>query len=172
MKKQLNKIILVLLVATVVCFTSCIKISEKYINTDKEQKKISEEILKCLNEDDAEAFKNMFCNKIKASENFDNQIQDAFNFFEGKIVSYDDLIRADSDGKSWIDGKLSRVSTSGRVTNVVNDETKRYSIKFYNYLICTEDKDKEGISEVTIKSNNGSECKIGDYYIVHPENQK
>ena len=38
------------------------------------------------------------------------------------------------------------------------------------YIVCEENQEKVGISEITITNEYGEECVIGDYYLVNPEN--
>ena len=91
-------------------------------------------------------------------------------FFEGKTESYDtNRSISDSDGRYYEGGKIVEISTSGSIRDVITDQDKYYRIKFYNYLVLDEDPTREGLSEITIYSEEGYSRVIGDFYLVNPE---
>lgn len=134
---------------------------DKIINTDKVERETCEEILKYLENGDNESLKKMFCNKTLANENIDKQIQEAIDLFKGKIISYD--IKSGACSESFREGKRDYLFISPSIKNIVTDKNNKYQIKFYTYIVCAEDSDKEGISEISIESDSGEECIIGEY---------
>lgn len=44
--------------------------------------------------------------------------------------------------------------------DIITDADKKYEIKFYLYIVCAEDKDKE---EMSIRSDSGEERIIGEF---------
>ena len=76
----MRKIILIIVIALLaMTLQSC----GSYINLEKEQKAIAEKILECLDEDNAEELKGMFCERaIEETDNIDRQIERAMEFFE------------------------------------------------------------------------------------------
>lgn len=157
MKKTVYVIILITFFAAMLQGCS----NGKFINSEKIAKENCEDILKYLEDGDKEGLKNMFCNKISSSEELDKQIGEAIDFFEGKTSSYD--AKTSSGGTSYRDGEIVRLKVSPSIEDIITDADKKYEIKFYLYIVCAEDKDKEGISEISITSDSGEECIIGEY---------
>ena len=62
----------------------------------------------------------MFCNKTLANENIDEQIQEAIDFFKGKIISYD--LNIGSCGESFKDGKREYLTLSPYIENIETDK--------------------------------------------------
>ena len=164
MKKIILSFVIVLFV---IIAQSC----DGMISTEKEQKAIAEKILECLDEENTDELKSLFCEKILTEkEDLDRQIERAMVFFEGKTESYDtNRSISDSDGRYYEGGKIVEISTSGSIRDVITDQDKYYRIKFYNYLVLDEDPTREGISEITIYSEEGYSRVIGDFYLVNPE---
>lgn len=158
---KILKIIFFIIILTTISFifTGCFE--GKYINSNKIEKEQCEAILQYLDNDDVEGLKSMFCNKVESSTELDTQIQDAMDFFEGKTISYDTVLGA--GGGSYKDGKIDWKDIHPHITEIVTDANKKYDIKFYSYIICESDKDKVGISEISIKSENDEECIIGEW---------
>lgn len=160
MKKVVKRISIIFLFASMTfIFTGCFKGS--FINSDKIAKQQCEAVLEYLDNDDVEGLKSMFCNKTVSSLDLDEQIQDAMNVFEGKTISYQALTSI--GGRSYENGQITRLDITPSIINIVTDTDKEYEITFYSYLICVDDRDKEGISKISIKFENGQECIIGEY---------
>lgn len=129
-------------------------------------KKECKNILEFLSNDDTEGLGNMFCNIIVNTYDFDEQVQGAVDFFEGKVVSYD--ITSTSYMESVRGGKQVDVHTSPYIENIETDTGEIYTISFYSYLICVKDRNREGISELLIKNSDGETYVLGDYDKVNP----
>ena len=159
----MKKIILIIVIALLaMTLQSC----GSYINLEKEQKAIAEKILECLDEGNAEELKSMFCEKaLEETDDIDWQIERAMVFFEGKTESYDTDSRIEtSDGRSYREGKIVRLRSSATIKDIITDKDKKYSIRFYNYLVYDERPEKVGIRELTIYSEDGRVLKIGKYF--------
>lgn len=52
---------------------------------------------------------------------------------------------------------------SPHITGVKIDAGKTYEIKFYSDLVNKKDEDKVGISELSIESDDGAKCVVGEY---------
>ena len=164
----MKKIILIVVIAILAMITqSC----DSIISTEKEQKAIAEKILECLDDENAEDLKSMFCEKaLEETDNIDRQIERAMEFFEGKTESYDSDSRISYyEESSHREGKMVRLRSSGTIKDIITDQDKKYSIRFYNYLVYDEKPEKVGLSEITIYSEEGYSRVIGDFYLVNPE---
>ena len=155
MKKIIGIVILIILIVPI------LHVCDKFINTDKLEKELCEDVLKYLENGDNEELKKMFCNKTLANENIDEQIQEAIDFFKGKIISYD--LNIGSCGESFKDGKREYLTLSPYIENIETDKNIKYKIRFYTYIVCAEDSDKVGLSKISVESDSGEECIIGEY---------
>ena len=144
---------------------------KRIVNTEVEQQKIAKSILKAFDEQDQEALKSLFCEKSQAIPELDEQIQAAMDFYEGKMVSYDDSSIWTSDGQRREAGIITRVTTGGRIRYIETDAGKHYTIAFSNHLVNKDDPDKVGISKLRImygdildKNRSGEEVVVGEFY--------
>ena len=139
--KKYKKISIIVLCVCLLLGTGC-------INEDTEGNKIGDEILRCLNEDDTEGLKVMFCAEIQISKDLDNQIQDGMDFFEGEVT---DSNEANVDGgESVRDGETVEQHYRIHSYYLKTDKGKTYELKCYGYFINNEDPDKVGVSEIDI----------------------
>lgn len=155
----------ILMIGIIVVISStligCSEAQLKVIASDKIAKENCEAILNSLDTGDKEGLKNLFCNKVKSSAELDTQIDAAMEFYDGKTVSYDTILGAGSGSNR--NGKIVRKTNNPNIIDIVTDTNKKYDIKFYMYIVCSEDEDKVGISEISIKSDEGKECIIGSW---------
>lgn len=109
----------------------------------------------------------MFCITILDSNvDLDEQIENAFDFIDGEIVSYNYLIGSESI--SVDEGKRTRYQIYPSIRNIKTNNNNEYTIYFYKYVICLENPNKEGISQIDIVNESGEEIHIGDVYTVDP----
>jgi len=135
-------------------------------NTDSEQRRIADAIMKSLNDGEAEGLKSLFCQYSLDLPDIDEQIQEAIDYFKDRVISYEELKRAATNGKTYEEGRITRLRTSARIVNISIGEEQIYSIVFHNYIVNENDKDKEGISEIAIiYGNSGNDIKstIGEF---------
>lgn len=136
-----------------------------YVNPDKASKETIKQIVDHLSNDDTEGLKGMFCEKIKISDSLDDELNQAMEFFEGKIDSYDDLTTPNREKIE--DGRQVEVRISPSI-NVTTTTGQTYEIRLNSCLVNVEDEEKVGISEIHMKRSDGKEINIGNYYIVNP----
>lgn len=158
----MKKICYVILATFLLMFSGC-RINR--INPDKASKETMNQVLNYLNNDDAEGLKGMFCEKIKVRDSLDDEINQAMEFFDGKIDSYDDLTTPNTEVIEK--GRQVEVEISPSI-NVTTTTGQTYDIIIYMFLVNVEDEEKVGISEINIKCSDGKEITIGNYYIVNP----
>ncbi|MCL2633694.1 MAG: DUF5104 domain-containing protein [Oscillospiraceae bacterium] len=104
------KRIILILIVLVIGFNGC----SNYISVDNEGKKSSTKLLNYLNDRDFDGLKSMFCETIQSLDDFDEQIQNAFDFFEGSITSFYSIkgINHCSGGSKRYDGEYTDVHIS------------------------------------------------------------
>ena len=145
--------------------------NSKLTNSKKIIKENCKDILKYLDDGDKEKLKNMFCKKILFAEEeeeeeeriqiLDRQIEEAIDFFEGRTVSY--KTKTSIGTISSEHGIVTRLRLNVIIEDIKTDTDKKYNVKFYLYLICEEDRDIEGITKISIKSDSGEERVIGQF---------
>ncbi len=134
--------------------------SNNRINAEHETKKMAEQIIECLNNNNSKELKSMFSKYSTDSYDLDNQIKELFDFFDGEIVSYDDF--DSGTGQETISkGKTTLLTISPIIKNVVTDTGKVFEIRFFAYLACEDDENEVGISSIIISSSDGDECIVG-----------
>lgn len=145
---------------SIIVLGACLLLGTGCINEDVEGNKIGDEIIRCLNEDDTEGLKDVFCAETQTSKDLEDQIQDGMDFFDGKVESHFD---AGVDGGHVVqDGETVEQDYSIRYDNLKLDNGKIYTIIAVGYFICEEDLDVVGVSEIDIYDKDGNVCKIGE----------
>lgn len=126
------------------------------------------EIIRCLEEKDNESLKNMFCSKtLSGYSALNDEINEAMKFFEGQVISHDNFQYPSGAKKEK--GKWVEYDYSPYMDNIKTDKNKTYNIKFYLITVYEAETERVGISEISVKDENGKQCLIGDYYYVNPE---
>jgi len=105
----------------------------------------------------------MFCNTTRSAPDFNEQIEEVMKFFDGKVTEHDSLVGISGGSRAVDDGKTTKLTITPKITGIVTDAGKKYEIMFYSHLINSEDKDKVGISELSITTDDGAECIVGKY---------
>ncbi len=163
MNNNIIKVIIIIGVISLLSttFMGCSEAQLKVISSEKIAKENCETILSSLDTGDKEGLKNLFCNTVKSSSELDAQIEAAMDFYEGKTVSYDNILSSETGSNR--DGKIVEKTINPAIRGIVTDTNKKYEIKLYIYIICAEDLDREGVTKISIESDDGEECIIGKY---------
>lgn len=131
----MKKLILFLTLSSVLLF--CSGCESERIDINSETKNQCEQILDYLSSNDSEGLKDLFCETVSSESDFDNQLSEALEFFDGSVVSYD--IRSTEANERIVDGKQSEIHISPHICDIKTDKDKTYSIRYYSYLINVED---------------------------------
>ena len=139
----------------------CLLLGTGCINEDVEGNKIGDEIIRCLNEDDTQGLKDVFCAESQTSKDLEDQIQDGMDFFEGEVT---DPNEANVDGgESVRDGETVEQHYSIEYYELKTDTGKTYEVICSGYFICKEDPDVVGVTYIDIYDEDGNVCKIGKW---------
>lgn len=130
----------------------------------------SGEIMRCIKEKDKEGMKMLFCEKVRNTSGFDEQLNSVFDFIDsGDTWSYDIKTTA-SGGQSVSGGEVTDwdVHPEIRDIQVAYDrgnyfDHKYYSIDYYWHIVCEDDKSLEGIQYMRIELLNIETLEIGEY---------
>lgn len=131
----------------------------EHYNTKKISEDKSKKILNYLQDEDSEGLKKMFCQKVKNTEDLDSQIEDAFDFFDGKVISHDNILSNES--QTVKKGEVTYLYISPRIENIKTDSTKTYNIYVCYYVVNINNKDLEGLSKIIIEDNSYCSVTIG-----------
>lgn len=150
------------------CTSNCGN-SVRLKNDDVKVRDMSETIIECFINKDIETLKSMFCPIILSLDDIDEQIQGAFDFIDGEIISYD-IPRVHAMHKQNHEGITTLHYIRPNIRNIESNLGKTYEIRYYSYLANTENNNRIGLSLLRIISACGKEeYDIGDYYLVNPE---
>lgn len=131
-----------------------------HVSPSNEAKKIANQVIKCINDKDAEGLKNLFSKNVIQSYDLDKDIEYLFEIFEGKIISYDDFTSG-SGSEITNYGKQTFLTIEPWINNVETDVGKVYEIGFFVYVINDEKPEMVGISGLKVIAENGSEYLVG-----------
>jgi hypothetical protein len=159
---NIKKIVCTIIVIAVYVFSLAGCYAENFISSDIEGDKLAKELLGYLSENDAEGVKSMFCDQTKESPDLDQQIEDALEFFEGKVITDDPMILVGSE-EAMEKGRVTWLNVSPSIEEIETNAGKTYKILFYSYLVCAENEEIVGVSEIDIYSADGEVCTIGEY---------
>lgn len=135
-------------------------------NADKSNLEISQKVLKYLSKSDAKGLKTLFCEKTQNLADTNNQILSAFDFFKGKVISFNENVMG-YEGDSTEYGIKTLLERSWTVEKIVTDKGGRYEINIFQYVIYKEDENREGITKIVISNSKGAESVIGYSWPEH-----
>jgi hypothetical protein len=138
--------------------------------TAKEEKanlQMSKEVLNCFSDNDAQGLKSLLCLKTQGLADIDEQISAGFDFFKGKVISFDEKDMSGYEGESIDYGETTFLERAWSINNIKTDADETYKIHIRDYYICENDKAREGISQITITSSTEQELVIGYQWPLH-----
>lgn len=130
------------------------------------EEELSEVIVSCFSESNTDILKNMFCVKTQKLSDIDEQILEGFDFFEGKVISFDDKVLA-YEGSHVENGKKTFLERGWPVKKIKTDAGRTYELYIRVYFIYEQDKNREGISQISITREDGKELEIGYIWPDH-----
>ncbi len=150
MKKTMKITGRILLVLLLLTLSSCTKPTSDTSSSQKSQppaevaKNYMAQIINCFENDDKNSMKKLMSDYIIEDDTqLDNEIEEALNFIDGKIVSYDEPF-----GDAM--GSHEKKECSGRVTNIITQNGTEYSISFTGWLIYDTDESKIGVEGIRV----------------------
>ena len=151
-------------------------IGYKWPNYDNEGRDMSVIVVRSFSENDVAGLKDLLCAQTFEIEDIDQQIQEAFDFFEDKIIDcmvtgmfgqeYYDGSRSwhwsVSDRETIINGEPVSIFIDVRIYDIKMDNGNEYEIKLYACLLNLDDMVHQGISQIIITDSKGDERTIGE----------
>lgn len=147
----------VILICAVCCsLSSCNYIHKKLAPYAGTAEKMRNSVMDGFTNQNIEVLKDLFCDEIKNTHDLDEEIQAAFEFIQGNIVSYD-LSMYGPSGEEVRDGKVVSKDRSINVEKIITDLDNEYKICFGYYLVNDEHEDRIGITFITIRDIKSNE---------------
>lgn len=112
-----------------------------------------EEIMDCIKSSDTASLKEMFCDELKNSDDFDQTLENALDFIDGEIISYENDGGSGGREADWEDIRPA-------FTSVKTDKGKSYTINVSIYIKHI-DSDKLGIRYLDIWLDGDEKGKEG-----------
>ena len=97
---------------------------------------------------------------ITSNGKIDEEIQNAVDFFDGKIVSYD-YVGTPASSESSRKGELVYAGIGSAVSESIVTDIDTYKISFSAVVINKEKTTQEGIWRIWIRRSDGESVKIG-----------
>lgn len=120
--KSLETMLVILLVG-MVSLSACSSIREGQLNklTSEESQLIqekSEEIIRCLTENDKDAFRTLFSEETRHSDTFDGEVDAVFDFFSCEVYIKSEVVDTAGGESSSEDGERTKWSVSPEITYI------------------------------------------------------
>jgi len=159
-----KKVILLITAMVMILLSSCSSKNNTNIKNDYFNKtmKATETILTCLSENNAEGIKKLLCQRTKELPDIDEKIQAMLNYFDGKVVSYNEgkkSVKKTSGSKD--DDVWTEISAFGHIPEIVTDTGKKYKELYIFYCaIDAKEPDLVGVYAIVIEGADGTKCSI------------
>ena len=118
------------------------------MNVSRYGEEISEKVVECFINEDAEGLKSLFCVSAQRSWAIDKDIQAAFDYIDGDIVSYE--IYSGGDGSSVKDGKLVELDVSNHI-EIETETGNVYIIVSAVDIVNKKHSTSEGITGISVR---------------------
>ena len=127
----------------------------------KEANDLFEEFMVALENNNNSAIKSMFAEDlINSNDKIDEEIQNAVDFFEGNIVSYD-YVGTPASSESYREGELVYANIGSAYTKSIVTDVETYRLSFSAVIINKKKPTQEGIWRFWIGRNDDEQIIIG-----------
>lgn len=163
--RKIRLLSMVLLMSVILCSCTGIKGFSDKKKTMSEAQRIeamSEDIIRCLTEKDKEAFTELFCEQVKSTEGFSEQVDQLFAFFQCDTYLTADINTSSSGGGSYEDGKKTEWSVTPAIPYIQvllesddgNMKERYYGVSYYWQIIDEKDSSEEGLHNIKVNLLN------------------
>ena len=112
------------------------------------------EVIRCLDSDDSEALKSLISDDVVLGCNIDERINELFDFYKGKSVSYERIssgIQSSEYRKDHYQYKAIEID----IDDILTDENESYSLELWYVLVDDENPSQIGISKIFFRNDEG-----------------
>ena len=152
MKEYSRYLLIIFMVFITLSTSSCGgSVDSLWINANQSNlfTKDCEKIAEAFIAKDKDALLELFCENSKMNSEIDSQIDEAFNYIDGNIVSYGSCGSTGSSASSR-DGKVERLASGIVINDIQTDTNEYYYIHATDALIYDENEDYVGITTLKI----------------------
>ena len=133
----------ILLIVMMILSSGCLS-AKGYKSPSKLAKEYQTEIMECFINKDGETLKGFFSEYVlETYPDIDTQIEAAFDFLDGEIVSYDEPFPSGT-------GSLEKKSYGAKTPHIITDKGTEYTIGFKGWYAYDKEPDKVGITVIGI----------------------
>ncbi len=151
MKYKRNHFLFIILITSMLLINCSCNNKKENKTPDQLAKELQTKVVECFINDDKEELKKLFSNyTIEKTNNIDQEINEAFDFINGNIISYDEPISrtiGNSDNKSY----------GASTDNIITDKGSSFKIGFTGWLTNANNSNMIGITYIQI-------CDLGVTY--------
>ena len=152
MKKYLI-IILICLIGISSSGCAVTQVLENKADNQKHAEEVSKKLIRYINEKDVDGIEQLFNQYSRNEKKLRKDIEDFLDYIDGEIEEYNFNYRGDVSS-SIRNGNWTKQETETKLENIITDTEKKYHIYYGEYMIYTEDKDKEGIVYLILYDEN------------------
>ena len=122
---------------------------------------VLDDLIVALENDDKDTIKSMFApDLLKKSSQIDKEIEEAIDFFDGTIISYEG-VGTPASGEEWRDGELTYLRIGSAYTESIITENHTYELSFSAVLVNKKKTTQESVWRIWIGKEDGTFVKIG-----------
>jgi len=123
-------------------------------------REVAQDIMDCFIDNDQETLYSIFSQYTKETYPINEQIQEAFCFIDGEIISYDLPTDTGGGGESVENGRITSQNMTPWIEYIKTDSGKMYRITFQYFTIFNKDKNVEGLRSIIVSLINEKESLI------------
>ena len=148
----MKKLLLIssIIMITMALLTGCISSNSDYITPDQQADNLTVQIFDCFLNNDSETLKNLFSLNVQESHDLDTEIQEAFDYIGGDIISYDEPDGTIQGKTRRAEEGITQMVLGGSIRNIETDTGKTYRISFTSYAINKDDEDDVGVISIGV----------------------
>ena len=137
-------------------------LDEETASARKSKLEISQQVLKCFDEKNADALKSLFCERTQNLTDIDEQIRSGLALISGKTTSFDEhILGLGYEGSHTSNGRITELERSWDIGAIETDENQKFEISVDMYNIYEKDTTREGITRLVITLEDEIEFTIG-----------
>ena len=129
------------------------QVLENKADNQKHAEEVSKKLIRYINEKDVDGIEQLFNQYSRNEDKLRKDIEDFLDYIDGEIEEYNFNYRGDVSS-SIRNGNWTKQETETKLENIITDKEKKYHIYYGEYMIYTEDKDKEGIVYLILYDEN------------------
>ena len=127
--------------------------TSSYIEDKKYNETVILEVVRCLDENDVDGMKSLFCEEMQLYGDLQNQIEYAMDIYAGQSISYKNMA-SETISYTRMDGFYNIKIDSIEIRSLTTDEGEEYFIDVTNVLVNDDNPMREGIIKIQIRNPN------------------